>query len=214
MTAVAGSPSASAPDAVRAAVQDVLKRTPPRPPPSPSPSPSSATSVPPPDDPRAIADRARLTAAVVLDVLAGNRSPSDAASALGLSVARYYVIESQAIDGLIAGCGPRHRGRQPDPGKELARLAAENRRLTQALLRQQALVRTGQRSLGVRLPAAKPPLAASAVSPGRGKGKRQPQVRALRAVKRLNATPGVVTTPAASTAPATPASTAGDRGGG
>lgn len=184
------------PEPLRTAVQDVLTRTPKRSPKAP-PDPAEA-------DPRAVADRAKLTAAVVLDVLAGNRSPGDAASALGLSVARYYVIEEQAIDGLIAGCGPRQRGRQPDPGKELARLTAENQRLTQALLRQQALVRTSQRSLGVALPTK--PAASTAASPGRGKGKRQPKVRALRAVKRLNQT--------TSTTPTTPATTDSDHGGG
>jgi hypothetical protein len=174
--------STPAPDAVRTAVQDVLKRTPKRQASSSSTVTAIATAT---ADPRAAAERARLTAAVVLDVLAGNRSPGDAATALGLSVARYYVIEAQAIDGLIAGCGPRQRGRQPEPGKELARLTAENQRLTQALLRQQALVRTGQRSLGVVLPAK--PAATATPSPGRGKGRRQPKVRALRAAKRLNA---------------------------
>lgn len=183
------------PEPLRTAVQDVLTRTPKRP--KPPPDPVEA-------DPRAVAERAKLTAAVVLDVLAGNRSPGDAASALGLSVARYYVIEQQAIDGLIAGCGPRQRGRQPDPGKELARITAENQRLTQALLRQQALVRTSQRSLGVALPAK--PAATTTASPGRGKGKRQPKVRALRAAKRLNATTS--TTPPPQTTPD------GDHGGG
>lgn len=175
------------PEPLRAAVQDVLTRTPKRPKP---PDPAEA-------DPRAVAERAKLTAAVVLDVLAGNRSPGDAASALGLSVARYYVIEEQAINGLIAGCSPRQRGRQPDPGKEIARMTAENQRLTQALLRQQALVRTSQRSLGVTLPTKAIP--ATTTPRGRGKGKRQPKVRALRAVKRLNTatstTPPPVPTP-------------------
>jgi len=193
----ASTPVATAlPEPLRTAVQDVLTRTPKRPQ-RPPPDPAEA-------DPRAVAERAKLTAAVVLDVLAGNRSPNDAASALGLSVARYYVIEDQAIDGLIAGCGPRQRGRQPDPGKELARLTAENQRLTQALLRQQALVRTSQRSLGVALPTKATP--ATAGPPGRGKGKRQPKVRALRAAKRLNV--------ATSTAPTTPATTVSDHGGG
>lgn len=192
----ASTPATTAlPEPLRTAVQDVLTRTPKRPP-KPPPDPAEA-------DPRAVAERAKLTAAVVLDVLAGNRSPGDAASALGLSVARYYVIEEQAINGLIAGCSPRQRGRQPDPGKEIARMTAENQRLTQALLRQQALVRTSQRSLGVALPTKATQVA---TAPGRGKGKRQPKVRALRAVKRLNQT--------TSTTPTAPATTVNDHGGG
>lgn len=168
--------AAPLPEPLRTAVQEVLTRTPKRPPKPVDPAES---------DPRAVAERAKRTAVVVLDVLAGNRSPGDAASALGLSLARYYVIEEQAIDGLIAACGPRARGRQPDPSKELALLTAENGRLTQALLRQQALVRTSQRSLGVALPPRQTPVPAG--PPGRGKGRRQPKVRALRAAKRLNA---------------------------
>lgn len=191
----ASTPATTAlPEPLRTAVQDVLTRTPKRPKP---PDPAEA-------DPRVVAERAKLTAAVVLDVLAGNRSPGDAASALGLSVARYYVIEEQAINGLIAGCSPRQRGRQPDPGKEIARMTAENQRLTQALLRQQALVRTSQRSLGVTLPTKATP--AVATPPGRGKGKRQPKVRALRAVKRLNV--------ATSTTPLPVPTPDGDRAGG
>jgi hypothetical protein len=191
------------PEPLRAAVQDVLTRTPKRPPKTPD----SAEA-----DPRAVAERAKLTAAVVLDVLAGNRSPGDAASALGLSVARYYVIEQQAIDGLIAGCTPRRRGRQPDPGKEFARITAENGRLTQALLRQQALVRTSQRSLGVAIPAK--PAAPTAASPGRGKGKQQPKVRALRAAKRLKTITTDRPTTAVSTTPPPVSTPDSSRGGG
>jgi hypothetical protein len=201
----ASTPAATAmPEPLRTAVQDVLTRTPKRL--------AKQPSDPAETDPRAVAERAKLTAAVVLDVLAGNRSPNDAATALGLSVARYYVIEEQAIDGLIAGCGPRQRGRQPDPGKELARLTAENQRLAQALLRQQALVRTSQRSLGVALPTK--PAATTTTSPGRGKGKRQPKVRALRAVKRLKATTTGVATAAVSTTTPPASTTSSDGGGG
>jgi hypothetical protein len=187
--AASTSAATAVPEPLRAAVQDVLTRTPKRPKP---PDPAAA-------DPRVVAERAKLTAAVVLDVLAGNRSPGDAASELGLSVARYYVIEEQAINGLIAGCGPRPRGRQPDPEKEIARMTAENQRLMQALLRQQALVRTSQRSLGVALPTKATPATTS--SPGRGKGKRQPKVRALRAAKRLKTTTTDAATTAVSTTP-------------
>ena len=198
---IAMTPSAPAPaDTLHTAIQDVLTRTPKRPPRPPEPGGAGA------------GDRARLIAAVVLDVLAGNRTPGDAASALGLSVARYYVIEQQAIDGLIAGCGPRPIGRQKDPAKDLTRLSTENQRLTQALLRQQALVRAGQRSLGVAAPAK--PAPSTGGPPGRGKGKRQPKVRALRAVKRLHVAASSSASPAVSTTPTPSATTPGDHGGG
>ena len=170
-------------------------------------APVSAVRTPPSSPPRrddAVArmagEKARLTAATILDVLAGNRSPGDAASALGLSVARYYTLEQQAIAALIAGCDPKPPGRPVDHVRAIGQLTAENRRLTQALLRQQALVRAGQRTLGLALPA-RP----DATTPS-GRKKRRPVVRALRAVKRLNG--------AASPTPPTAATVPPDRSGG
>jgi len=135
-------------------------------------------------------ERARHMAAVILDVLGGNRSPGDAALALGLSVARYYVIEQRAILGLVAACDATPtRGPTPDLQRKIDHLEAENRRLNQTLLRQQALVRSTQRGLGIAHP--KPPPAASASSkPGTpaatgGRRKRRPMVRALRQAQRV-----------------------------
>ncbi len=124
-------------------------------------------------------ERARRIAAVILDVLAGNRTPSEAAKSLELSLARYYTLEQQGIVGLIAACEPRPTGPTPDPERDLTLAQADNRRLQQALMRQQALVRATQRSLGV----APPPIRA-VVEPGKRR-KRRPVVRALRAIKRL-----------------------------
>ncbi len=135
-------------------------------------------------------ERARQIAALILDVLGGNRTPGDAAQAMGLSVARFYVIEQRAILGLVAACEtPATRGPSPDLQVQIQRLEADNRRLNQALLRQQAIVRSTQRGLGITNP--RPPPAATvtpgAKTTGKGRRKRRPMVRALRQARRVAA---------------------------
>lgn len=136
--------------------------------------------------------RARQVAALILSVLGGELRPAEAAEVLGLSAVRYYILEQRALAGLVAACETLTRGPgPPDQERQLAALQEENRRLNQCLLRQQALVRAGQRSLGLA--------PAKAPDRGRGKGKdkagsaptrrrRRPAVRALRAARRLTGT--------------------------
>ena len=113
-----------------------------------------------------------------------------------LSVARFYVIEQRAILGLVAACEPQApSGPAPDLHLQIQRLESEKRRLNQALLRQQAIVRSTQRGLGLTSP--KPPTAATAKagsgSAGKGRRKRRPMVRALRQARRLAAAPSPAT---------------------
>ena len=135
-------------------------------------------------------ERARQIAAVILDVLGGNRSPVDAARTLELSVARYYVVEQRAILGLVSACDAQPtRGPSPDLQRQIHHLEAENRRVHQALLRQQALVRSTQRGLGIASPKP-PPTPAASAKPGvgvtkGGRRKRRPMVRALRQAQRV-----------------------------
>ena len=63
----------------------------------------------------------RRVAAAVLEVLAGARTPGEAAVALGVSVPRYYQIESRALRGLLEACAPLPRGPGKDTAKEIAR---------------------------------------------------------------------------------------------
>ena len=44
---------------------------------------------------------AKQLAAAILEVLAGARTPTEAALALNLSVPRYYQLETQALRGLV-----------------------------------------------------------------------------------------------------------------
>src|SRR5207244_11151087 len=51
-------------------------------------------------------------AAAILEVLAGARTPAQAASALNVSVPRYYQGKARALRGLVAVCAPQPRGRR------------------------------------------------------------------------------------------------------
>ena len=73
---------------------------------------------------------ASRVAACVLEVLAGVRTPAEAAGELAVSLPRYYQLEQRALQGLVRGCEPPPRGRVASPEGELARLRRDNERLT------------------------------------------------------------------------------------
>jgi hypothetical protein len=128
-------------------------------------------------------ERAQQVAVVVLNVLGGNQGPGDAARTLGISMAHYYLIEQRAIRGLLGACEPRlKRGPQPDHTQQVRRLEQQNQHLTQALLRQQAIVRSTHRGLGIRNPT--PPIPKVGKS-GTQRRARRPTVRALRQANRI-----------------------------
>src|SRR5262245_45024039 len=119
---------------------------------------------------------AKRLAAVVLDVLAGSRSPPQAAETLGVSLPRYYQLEARALGGLVAACESRPRGRQPEADAELVTLRTELDRLKRELARSQSLVRLTQRTVGGAPPTPAKP----------GKRKRKPVVRAMRRAQELH----------------------------
>lgn len=121
---------------------------------------------------------ARRYAAVVLEALAGTVTPSTAAEALGISTPKYYVLESRALEGLIGACEPKPRGYAKTPEREFARLKKDYSQLERECVRYQALARAAQRALGVVLPK-------NEEKPEKGKRKRRPVVRALRAAEAL-----------------------------
>jgi len=133
---------------------------------------------------------AKRIAAAILEVLAGTRGPSEAASVLGISLARYYQLETRALAGLVAGCEPRRRGIRKGP-TELASLRQECDRLRRECARQQALVRAAQRTVGLAPspPPPGPPPAASG-STGKKRRKRRPRARALKAAALLRGQDG------------------------
>jgi hypothetical protein len=128
---------------------------------------------------------ARRTAAAVLEVLAGACTPTEAATGLGVSLPRYYLLETRALEGLVAACEPRSKGPGVSPAKELAKAQRECDRLRKEGLRYQSLARVAQRAAGFVAP---PPKAREAA---KGKRRRKPVVRALVAAARLKEDAGM-----------------------
>lgn len=123
---------------------------------------------------------AKRIAAAVLEVLAGARSPAEAATALGVSVPRYYALEAIALGGLVTACELGPATGSPAEG-ELAALKKAHGRLEQECARYRALARLTQRTLGLSPPPAPEPK-------GRKK-RRAPRIRALRAVAAIGSEP-------------------------
>ncbi len=121
---------------------------------------------------------AQRRAAMVLEVLAGARTPTEAAQALGVLPPRYYQLESQALRGLVLALEPIPPGRAPSIMAEVAALRRDKTRLEREVLRQQTLVRAAQRSLGLSAPA--PPRKTAK------KTRVRRQARALHAAGRLH----------------------------
>jgi hypothetical protein len=152
---------------------------------------------------------ARRTAAAILEVLAGMRTPSEAAHALSVSVPRYYALEQRAVTSLVAGCEPHLRGPAKSPQQRIAELQREVQRLRQQCDRQRALTRAVQRTVGLPMPA-------PSVATGKGKanrpspspsGKKRPTVRALKAAQALRDTSPEESAPASRVAETVSATT-------
>jgi hypothetical protein len=147
---------------------------------------------------------AQRFAAVILEVLAGVRTPTNAAAVLGVSVPRYYLWEQRALEGMVAGCEPRPMGRAAGERHQLAVLQKEVARLKQDCARQQALVRASQRTLGLGPP---PPPKTAVKASGKVAGKkarqRRPVVRALKAAATLRVASTTEENPAAASTVAT-----------
>jgi len=122
-------------------------------------------------------------AVVILEVLAGGRSPGDAAKALGVTPPRYYQLEIRALEGLVAALEPRPVGKQPSSEGRIAQLEKALSEARRESLRQQALVRAAQRSLGIKPTPATD--GKQADKDGAGRKKRRPAVRALKAARTL-----------------------------
>src|SRR5260370_3764845 len=130
-----------------------------------------------------VGHEARRLAAAILEVLAGVRTPGQAAEALGVSLPRYFQIETRAMEALVAGCEPRPRGPGRSADKELVALKRQHERLQRELSRKQTLVRLAKRTIGLAPP--KTPVSQPGGKDKRKKRPRRPVVRALRAAEAL-----------------------------
>jgi hypothetical protein len=137
---------------------------------------------------------AQRCAAAILEVLAGMRTPTEAALAMGTTVARYYLWEQRAVAGLVGACEPRARSTR----WQITALQKEVAQLKQECARQQALVRTAQRTIGLAPPPTPKPMSkAGGKAAGKGGNRiagkrarqRRPVVRALKAAAALRAAP-------------------------
>ena len=143
---------------------------------------------------------AKQRAAAILEVLAGGRTPTAAAQALGVSLPRYYLLEERALRGLLTACEPAPRGPHADPERQRQALQAECARWQRECARQQALVRAAQRTIGLAAPA--PPPKDGKNKDGKKRRPRKPVVRALQVAERLQQEAAAQE----AQAPATPAS--------
>jgi hypothetical protein len=123
---------------------------------------------------------ARQRAAAILDVLAGERTPAQAAASIGLSLARYFAVESQALSGLVKACEPRPKGYRKPLEKQMAQLRKDLQRTQRERDRLQALLRTTQRAVALGAPPA---------APRKKHARKRPMVRALRAAAVLRSAP-------------------------
>ncbi len=148
-------------------------------------------------------DEARHKAYLIIEALSGLRSPSDASALIGVTINRYYQLESRGLQGLVDALETRPAGRQPSPEAEARRLERDRDRLERELRRAHALVRVAQRAVGL-------PAQATREQPkddGK-KGRRRPRNRTARTLARLRppASPSTGHAPTDSTGP-TPSAT-------
>lgn len=126
---------------------------------------------------------AKRLAAAILEVLAGARTPTDAATVLTISLPRYYHLEQRALGGLVAACEPRGKGPRPSSQKRADALQRQVDVLQRETARQQALLRAAQRTIGLAPPSVPKKVPTTAGS--RKKRQRRPTARALAAAKSL-----------------------------
>lgn len=143
---------------------------------------------------------AKKQAAGILETLAGLRTPAATASILEIPLARYYLLETRALQGLVSALEPRPRGRSLTPQRKAAQLEQETQRLTRELSRTQTLLRAAQRSLGIVGPT---------TIPSPGKRTKRPGARATKVAARLRRNGGTDEAQAA----AGPAGGSGPAGG-
>jgi hypothetical protein len=93
--------------------------------------------------------RARQIAVAVLETLSGELGTTEAAAKLGISLSRYYQLETRALKGLLEAVEPKAKGPQKTPEREIRALQAEKRVLEKELRRHQALLRAAHRSVGL-----------------------------------------------------------------
>ncbi len=101
--------------------------------------------------------KARRYAAAVLSVLSGERTTAEGGEMMGVTLPRYYALETRAIEGMVCALEPKQKGRRKTVEQELEEAREENRRLLREISRTKGLLRAAHRSLGVTEPSARKP---------------------------------------------------------
>ena len=125
---------------------------------------------------------AKRQAVVLLEVLSGAKGPQEGSASLGISLNRYYQLETRGLQGMIRALEPRPRGKQQTAEQKLALAEADRSRLQREVSRYQALLRAAQRSVGL-----KPPPGRKLGSKGTETSKRRRRTRTVRATKAIAA---------------------------
>lgn len=92
---------------------------------------------------------ARKLASAIMEVLAGEKTPYEAAEALGISPPRYYALELRALQGMLKACEPRDGRGKSSPERKIKKLQDEVDSLRREGARHQALLRAARRSVGL-----------------------------------------------------------------
>ena len=112
----------------------------------------------------------------------------------GTSLPRFYAIEARAVAGLVVACEARpRRGKAKRPEAEIASLRREMDRVLRERDRAQALLRASHRVIGVAPPKERPA--------AKGRRRRHPIARALKAAEVLHSPPPEAAPTAAPSAP-------------
>jgi len=156
---------------------------------------------------RADSAETKRLATAILEVLAGVRTPTDAAKSLEIQVSRYYLLETRALGGLVAACATRPKGPGRSADRERAKLERELAASRRDAARLQALLRAAQRALGLAPPSLPKSTPKSSDKNGaKPARRRRPTARALRAARAIdgdssgtNSPDGVQPSPSAGT---------------
>ena len=93
--------------------------------------------------------RAKQIAVAMLEALSGELGTTEAAAKLGVSLSRYYQLETKALQGLLEAVEPKSKGPQKTPEREICALRSDKKLLEKDLRRHQALLRAAHRSVGL-----------------------------------------------------------------
>ena len=93
---------------------------------------------------------AKASLVVILETLSGASTTGEAAERLGVSLSRYYQLETRALQGMLTALEPRPRGPRKTKDGEIKALRAEKREVERELRRATSLLRAATRSVGVK----------------------------------------------------------------